>query len=87
MLLTCVGVSHGEEGVKNLEGEGLINRMTDKEIVINDCLYALKPWTVFNTSTMKNAPRGWIHVGDYVRFIINDKRQVLSLWLIEKENK
>jgi len=94
MMILLAGISHGEGtdmGAADLpqdyflEGVGEIERLATNEIVINDRLFILSPSTVFNTPTMKNAPRSWFHEGNIVRYFVNKNREIKSLWLIKKK--
>ena len=94
MMILLAGISHGEGtdmGAADLpqdyflEGVGEIERLATNEIVINDRLFILSPSTVFNTPTMKNAPRSWFHEGNIVRYFVNKNREIKSLLLIKKK--
>jgi len=86
VILLYTGMSLGQElDEKVLKKAGHINSISTYEIVINDHLYKLTPLTAFNTSTMKNAPRTWFHEGDFVEYIVNNKREIKSLLLIKRK--
>jgi hypothetical protein len=62
---------------------GRIDRITADQIVINDTLYRLSPNATFATPTRKHALRTSFRVGNRVGYITNEKREIISLWLLE----
>jgi hypothetical protein len=91
-IVALAGVSYGEEGEgddlpqpysEEYSSKGRIDRISDNEIVINDCLYKLTPSTIFKTTTMENAQRDSIKEGDFVHFTIDENRKVKTIVLIE----
>ena len=65
------------------DGTGRIDRITVDQIVINDTLYRLSPNAEFATPTRKHAWRSSFRVGNRVGYITNEKREIISLCLIE----
>jgi hypothetical protein len=65
------------------DGTGRIDRITVDQIVINDTLYRLSPYAEFATPTRKHASISSFRVGNRVGYITNEKREIISLWLIE----
>jgi hypothetical protein len=62
---------------------GRVDRIATDEVVINDCLFRLSLDVEYHTPTTKHASRTWFKVGKFVGYIINSKREIVSLWLIE----
>jgi hypothetical protein len=65
-------------------GTGRIDRMAQDEIVIDDRLYGLSPHTTYNIPTHNNVSRSNFRVGQFVGYITEGNRQIISLWLIEQ---
>jgi len=66
------------------DGTGRIDRIAKDEIVINDCWYGLSPFVEFATPNRKHASRSGFRAGDFVGYIINSKKEIISLWLLKK---
>jgi hypothetical protein len=65
------------------DGVGHINRIAKDEIVIDDCLHKLSPFTKYATPTRSNTLRSRFRVGDFVGYIKNSKDEIESLWLLK----
>jgi len=93
ILFLCFlsGMSHGQDADRNVpdhypdtfEAIGTIDRITNDEIVIGDTLYRLSPSVTYHTPTIEDASKHLFSVGSLVGFLINNKREVTSLWLID----
>jgi len=68
---------------EKFDGIGRIDRIARDEIVISDSLYDLSPHATYATPTRKTVPRTRLDVGNMVGFVTNEKKQIVSLWLIE----
>ena len=80
----------GEEGyplpgldTKQVRKEGVVNRIEEKEIVVDDELYTLLPSTEYYTHVMGIGSVHLFHEGRSVGFIANPKNEILILWLRE----
>ena len=62
---------------------GRVDRIELDEAVINDCLFKLSPGIKYHTPSIENASSAWFKEGQFVGYIINSKREIVSLWLIE----
>lgn len=91
-LLAVVGAVQGAERERTdlprhypdeFDGSGVIERIGEHDIVINDCFYRFADYPVFNTRANVNVSLGQFHVGDLVYFIKNDKGEIKSLWLMK----
>ena len=65
------------------DGTGRINRIAMDEIVIDASLYRFSPYAEYGTPTDRHALRAWFNVGNRVGYLTNEKREIISLWLIE----
>jgi hypothetical protein len=68
---------------EKFDGIGRVDRIARDEIVISDSLYDLSPHATYATPTRKTVPRTRLDVGSMVGFVTNEKKQIVSLWLIE----
>ena len=66
-------------------GIGRIDRLAEEEIVINDSLYRLAPYVVYNTPTAMNVSRFMFRAGNLVGFITNSERQIISIWFLKPD--
>ena len=64
------------------DGRGVIERIGEHDIVINDSFYRFSDYAMYNTPTGVNVSKSLFHVGDSVYFIKNNKGEIKSLWLI-----
>jgi hypothetical protein len=62
---------------------GRVDRIELDEVVINDCLFKFSPDVEYHTPSVENASSAWFKVGQFVGYITNSKREIVSLWLIE----
>ena len=69
---------------KKFDGEGYIDRIGGDVIVIDDCNYGFSPFVSFSTPTRKRASKSQFRPGDLVGYIINQKKQIESLYLLRK---
>jgi len=65
-------------------GIGFLDRISEKDMVVNDHLLRLSPSVTFNTATVKNGSKAWFRVGSYVGYLLNSQKEVVSLWLLDK---
>lgn len=65
-------------------GQGCINQIVAKKVVIDDRLYKLSTDVSFNTPKMQNASRSWFRPGRLVGFVINSENEIESLWYIQR---
>lgn len=66
------------------DGMGSMDRITQATIVIDDCSYGFSPFVQFSTPTRERAFRSQFHPGDLVGYIVNDKKQIEALYLLQK---
>jgi len=64
-------------------GQGRIDRIEGDEIVINDTLYRLSSYVIFNTPYSMNVSRSRFREGQSVYFILKEEKTIVSIWLIE----
>lgn len=62
---------------------GRVDRIELDEVVINDCLFKFSPGIKYHTPSVENASSAWFKEGQFVGYITNSKREIVSLWLIE----
>ena len=67
------------------DGAGLIDRMNDKEVVINDMLFKLSASVAFHTMEFRNVSKNWFKAGEYVGYKLNPTGEINSMWLLKKE--
>jgi hypothetical protein len=66
------------------DGLGHIDRIAEREIVVDDDLRALPSGADLHTPHSSHASRGRFAVGDYVGYQLDDKGAISSLWLLKK---
>ena len=66
------------------DGYGRINRISAKEVVIDDGLLRLARLVNYQTPNSKIAVRSNFEEGDLVGYLKNSEHQIISMWLIEK---
>jgi hypothetical protein len=71
---------HYPEG---FHGWGRIGYIDSKEIVINDMNYRLSPFIEYNSPQRLNDSIYLFKVGKEVGFLLDDKGEIDTLWLIE----
>jgi hypothetical protein len=69
---------------KKFDGEGYIDSIEKDGIVIDDRSFGFSPFVQFSTPTRERASRSQFRAGDPVGYIINEKKQVESLYLLNK---
>ena len=62
---------------------GRVDRIELDEVVINDCLFKFSPDVEYHTPSVENASSAWFKEGQFVGYITNSRREIVSLWLIE----
>jgi hypothetical protein len=65
------------------QGRGYIDRVGTNDIVINDLWYQLSPFVKYHNPQRLDVAGYEFRVGKYVGFFLNDKREIVSLWLLE----
>ena len=71
---------HYPEG---FHGWGRIGYIDSKEIVINDIVFVLSPFIEYNSTAYLNDSIYLFTLGKNVGFLLDNKDEVTSLWLIE----
>jgi len=67
---------------RGFDGYGVIDRISDSEVVISDSLLKLSPKVKFNTPRSKNTSDYHFTRGRSVAYLLNENREIESLWLI-----
>ena len=67
------------------DGYGRINRISAKEVVIDDGLLRLARLVNYQTPNSKIAVRSNFEEGDLVGYLKNSEHEIVSMWLIEKK--
>ena len=67
------------------DGYGRINRISAKEVVIDDGLLRLARLVNYQTPNSKIAVRSNFEEGDLVGYLKNSQHEIVSMWLIEKK--
>jgi hypothetical protein len=67
----------------SFDGSGRIDRLAADEVVIHDILFKFSPEVEYHTRTTQNASSAWLKEGQFVGYITNSRREIVSLWLIE----
>ena len=62
---------------------GRVDRIALDEVVINDCLFKLSLDVKYHTPSIENASSAWFKEGQFVGYITNSRREIVSLWLIK----
>jgi hypothetical protein len=68
---------------RGFDGYGRIEQIEKNNIVITDTALKLSPGARFCTPHSRRASRTAFAAGSLVAYILNDKREIESLWLIE----
>jgi hypothetical protein len=71
---------HYPEG---FHGWGRIGYLDSKEIVVNDIVFVLSPFIEYNSTVRLNDSIYLFTLGKEVGFLLDNKDEVKSLWLIE----
>ena len=67
---------------RGFDGYGIIDRINVNEVVISDSLLKLSPKVKFNTPRSKNTSDYHFTKGRSVAYLLNENREIESLWLI-----
>ncbi len=67
------------------DGYGCVQTINQGKIVIGDTVMKLSPSVECNTPTDTDVPFVYIESGNFVGYIKNDQKQIISLWLIRDE--
>jgi len=65
-------------------GIGFLDRISNKDMVVNDHWLPLSSSATFHTPTVKNGSKAWFRVGSYVGYLLNSQKEVVSLCLLDK---
>lgn len=68
---------------RGFDGFGKIMEIEPKRVVIDDTAWKFSRQVKFATPTNQNAFREAFKVGDTVAYLVNEKREITSLWYIE----
>jgi hypothetical protein len=69
-----------EPGEGETKSEGIINRIDENEVVINDMIYTFTTETEFYTSTMGKVNVTFFLKNINVGYIYNKKLEITSIW-------
>ena len=64
---------------------GVIDRITDEQVVIDEQLMKLALSVEYNTPTEKNTSKEFFKPGKRVGYLLNSRNEIRSMWLIERE--
>lgn len=89
-----LGLAYAQERVKpeialpkhypnGFDGYGLLQRIGNGEVVIDDQLLKLSPTIKYHTSTRMDASGAYFRPGVLAGFLRNSENEIVSLWLIE----
>jgi hypothetical protein len=65
------------------DGWGFLDRISTGEAVINDSLYRVAPNVEYHTPKDRLATMYSFRPGDVVGFIMDERRQIVSFWLLQ----
>lgn len=68
---------------KGFDGYGRIDRINQQEVVIDDIFFKLATDVSFSTPRRKKATSYAFEAGRLVGYILNDRREIKSLWFIK----
>ena len=68
---------------RGFDGYGVIDRITDNEVVIGDTFFKLSFDVQYNTQRNKNTSDYSFKAGRRVAYLLNKEREIESLWLIK----
>lgn len=92
LLLPAVCVAQGRSAgsvgyyPEGLSGQGCIDSITAKSVVIDDAAFALSADVTFHTLKTQHASRSLFRPGIRVGFMINKQKQIESLWYFRSCN-
>lgn len=64
-------------------GYGRIDAIDSQSVVIDDCVHKLSPGVTYSTPKREHASLYDFRPGVLAGFLLNDRKEVISLWLIE----
>jgi len=67
---------------RGFDGYGIIDRINNNEVVISDSFIKLSPKVKLNTPRSKNTSDYHFTRGKSVAYLLNENREIESLWLI-----
>ena len=67
------------------DGWGRIDRIAEDEVVIDDRSWPLSAFVEYHSPTAMNVSRYLFSSGNLVGYLMNSKREIISLWLIVME--
>jgi hypothetical protein len=65
-------------------GFGRIDAINRERVVIDDCVHKLSPAVTYGTPRSENASIADFRPGVVAGFLLNARKEVVSLWLIER---
>ncbi len=65
------------------DGIGRVDRISRGEVVIDDRTFKFSKRVHFNAPGRHDVPRVWVREGDIVGFILNARKEVDSIWIME----
>ena len=66
-------------------GMGHIDRITEKQVVIDEHMIKLSPDVEYNTPSEENTSSDLFKPGKRVGYLLNSRNEIRSMWLIERE--
>lgn len=72
----------------DFDGRGIIHRIDETSVVINDTSFKLTSKTRFNRPSLLNCSKKSFQKGKYVVYLLDSKNKgnIKSLWLLNKRN-
>ena len=68
---------------RGFDGYGVIDRLTDNEMVISDTFFKLSADVKYNTPRSSDTSDYYFKTGRSVAYLLNEDREIESLWLIK----
>ncbi len=68
---------------RGFDGYGVIDRLTDNEMVISDTFFKLSFDVNYNTPSRRNTSDYYFKTGRRVAYLLDENREIESLWLIK----
>lgn len=82
----CVAQQHSAGSVgyypEGLSGQGCIDSITDKAVVIDDAAYTFSADVTFYKLKSQHASRSLFRPGTWVGYMTNSQKQIESLWYL-----
>ncbi len=69
-----------EHGIDEVEASGMVNRISENEIVINNALYRLAPDVVFYSKAREPLAKKELRRGNIVGWQLNTKGAISKVW-------